>query len=189
MIRIALVGNIASGKSEAEKIISEFGYKVLDTDNVAHSLLENNEDVIKAFAGFDIFENGNISREKLGKLVFGDNEKKQLLENILYPQIRNKIIDFFKQNSNEKFLFVSIPLLFESNMTDLFDKIIFIYADDEIRLKRLMSRNNYTKEYAQVRMSAQISQDEKAKKADVVIFNNSTLEKFHQDIKSQLLVL
>ena len=71
---------------------------------------------------------------------------------------------------------ISIPLLFEAKMEDLFDKVLFVYTNDDIRLQRLMKRNNYTKEYAIVRMNSQISQDEKVKLADWVIYNNSTVE-------------
>ena len=140
MIRVALVGNIASGKSTVEAILQQFGYLVLDTDKVCHKLLENNSEIIEAFSSYDILdENQNISREKLGKIVF-----------------------------------VAIPLLFEANMQDLFDKILFVYTNDEIRLERLIARNKYTKEYAQIRLNSQLSQDEKVKKSDYVIYNNST---------------
>ena len=61
-------------------------------------------------------------------------------------------------------------------MEDLFDRVLFVYTNDDIRLQRLMKRNNYTEEYAVVRMNSQISQDEKVKLADWVIYNNSTVE-------------
>ena len=69
MRKIALTGNIASGKSEVQKILVSLGYKVLDTDIVGHELLHNNTEVKNAFAEYDIIENNEISREKLGKVV------------------------------------------------------------------------------------------------------------------------
>lgn len=176
MIKIALVGNIASGKSTVEKTLQELNFPVLDTDIVAHKLLENNSEIIEAFKDYDILTDRKISREKLGKVVFSDNKLKQKLESILHPQIRNKIEDFFSTHTSETMAFVSMPLLFEANMEDIFDKILFIYTNDDIRLQRLIKRNNYTKEYALRRMNAQISQDEKIQKADWVIYNNSTVE-------------
>lgn len=183
MIKFALCGNIASGKSTVQKLLENQGYRVLDTDKVAHELLTvNNSELFLEFKKFDVFENGEFSREKLGKLVFTNKEIKQKLENILHPQIRKKIKEFFEQNQNEKYLFVGIPLLFEANMTDLFDKIIFIYADDDIRLKRLLLRNNYSLDYAKARINSQMRQEEKAQKSDYVIYNNGSIEELNVNI-------
>ena len=104
------------------------------------------------------------------------------MENILHPQIREKIKEFFEQNQNEKYLFVGIPLLFEANMTDLFDKIIFIYADDDIRLKRLLLRNGYSVEYAKARLNSQMRQEKKTQKSDYVINNNGSIEELIKNI-------
>ena len=183
MIKFALCGNIASGKSTVQKLLENQGYRVLDTDKVAHELLTvNNSELFLEFKEFDVFENGEFSREKLGKLVFTNKEIKQKLENILHPQIREKIKEFFEQNQNEKYLFVGIPLLFEANMTDLFDKIIFIYADDDIRLKRLLLRNGYSVDYAKARLNSQMRQEEKTQKSDYVINNNGSIEELYKNL-------
>lgn len=185
MIRIALVGNIASGKSTVQNFLISRGYPVLDTDDTAHKLLEDSLDVKNVFKDYDVFENGAISRVKLGQLIFSNKEMKTRLENILHPLIRKEIENFFNLNQDKTSVFVAIPLLFEASMEDLFDKVLFVYTDDEIRLERLMKRNNYTREYAQIRMNSQISQDEKINKADYVIYNNSTID----ELESQLIKL
>lgn len=188
MIKIAVTGNIASGKSEAEKILSALGFPVIDTDKVTHFLLENSaevkEKIKKSFSGHDIFdENGMISRKKLGKIVFSDQKLLKILENIIHPQVIKEINRFFEQNKNEKFAFVSVPLLYEANLACLFDKVILIYTNDEIREKRLTENRHYTKEEAQIRMSAQMPQDKKTELADFVIYNNSDLENFSEQLK------
>lgn len=176
MRKLALTGNIASGKSEVQKILVSLGYKVLDTDIVGHELLHNNTEVKNAFAEYDIIENNEISREKLGKVVFSDEMLLKKLNSIIHPQIKNKIEDFFSANENEEKVFVAIPLLFEANMQDMFDEIIFVYADDDLRLKRLMTRNNFDKDYAQKRIDSQSSQNEKINKSHIIIHNNGSLE-------------
>lgn len=183
MIKFALCGNIASGKSTVQKFLECNGYKVLDTDCVAHKLLTvKNKALSDEFEKYDVFEDGEFSRAKLGKLVFENPELKKKLENILHPQIREEIKKFFEQNKDEKYLFVGIPLLFEANMQGMFDKILFVYADDDIRLKRLLARNNYTLTHAKARMNSQMTQEKKIQMSDYIINNNGDLEELYKNL-------
>lgn len=186
MIKYAISGNIASGKSELEKVLEHEGYVVFDTDLITHDILIDNPAVAKAFTDYDVFEYGRLSREKLGKLVFSDNELKTKLENIVHPLILEELEQIFKVYSDEKAVFVSVPLLFEVGWEKLFDKIIFVKTDDTIQLNRLIQRNGYTKKYAHKRISAQLPQEEKIKKSDIVIENNGTISEFHEKIKKIL---
>ena len=183
MKKIAITGNIASGKSQAGNILKEMGYKVFDTDDIAHNILDNSLEVIKAFKDFDILDDSKISRKKLGDIVFNNKELKTKLENIIHPLVKQEINRLFKEYSQEKYVFIIIPLLFEANMQDLFDEIILIYCNDPLRLERLLKRNNLSKEEAQLRIDSQLSQDKKLKQCHYTIKNETSLKELEIELK------
>ncbi|HIS88261.1 TPA: dephospho-CoA kinase [Candidatus Avigastranaerophilus faecigallinarum] len=191
MKKIAITGNIASGKSQVEKMILSYGYKVADTDKINHFILASDisaiNEIKNAFAEDDILDlNSNISREKLGKIIFSVGWKKLKLEEILHKRIAAKVEEFYNENSKEDFVFVAIPLLFETKQEDNFDKIIFVSADYDVRLNRLIQRNGYTEKYAKTRIASQMKEDEKIKKSDYIIYNNSDLISLRKQVDSVL---
>lgn len=190
MIKAAITGNIASGKSQVEKILLSQGFKVADADKINHYILMTDIPAINeiklAFKDDDILENGAISRVKLGKVVFSSQEKKFKLEKILHKRIDVKIQEFFESNKDEKIVFVSVPLLFETGQEKNYDKVIFVSADEDVRLKRLMIRENYSEKYAKVRIDAQMKENFKIKNSDYIIYNNSDFNNLRKQVFSLL---
>ena len=186
MLKIAITGNIASGKSAVQNILENMGYKVLDTDKTGHKLLNTMPEIKEAFKDFDVFEDGTISRDKLGRLIFSNPEYKKTLEEIIHPAIKEEILRFFDKNNSETLVFVGIPMLFESDMRDIFDKALLIYTDDDIRLQRLLSRNHFSLGYAKQRMQSQLSQEAKINLCDYVIYNNGTISELKTSVRDFL---
>ena len=176
MIKVGLCGKIASGKSIAEKYLQEKGFIVIDLDIISHSLLEQDElvktQVIKEFQTLD--------RKEIGKIVFNNPERKKILENIIHPKLKEYIFNIFEKEKNDKFVFISGALLFQSGFNKFFDKIIFINANEKIRLERLIKRNNFTYEEAQKRIDSQ--NDNLEEKSDFIINNNNSIEDFKKKI-------
>ncbi len=180
MLKIALTGNISAGKSLVEKQFQTLGIDVIDADKIAHEVLNEKIQLLQKFFGEEIIKQGQLSREKLAQIVFSDPKKKQKLEKIIHPEVKERIFQFFE---GKKIAIASIPLLFEVGWEKDFDCVIMVIAKDNIRLKRLMERNNFTKEQAKIRINAQMSQGDKIKKADFVIDNNASKEETFEQVK------
>ena len=184
MIKIAITGNIASGKSAVEKLLQAKGFTVYDTDKIAHDILENSNEVKDVFKNYDIITDNKIDRKKLGNLVFSDKTLLHKLETIIHPKVKNKLLEIFEQD--DFIIFVSVPQLFESGLETLFDKIVFITTPEEIRLERLMQRNNLSKEDALRRISAQEKEETKIPKCNFVIQNNADLTNLERQVNGLL---
>lgn len=189
MKKIAITGGIASGKSLVERLFREKGAATLDTDKVVHGVLENNKEIISAiqklFEGGEwgvVCSDGRLDRKKIGKIVFSDKEKLKALENIIHPEVKHIVEAFFVENSDKELVVVSVPLLFESGMEKMFDYVVAVAANDELRLQRLINDRGMTKEDALKRMSAQNFGKEKLEKADFVLENNGTAEELRSAV-------
>lgn len=179
MLKIGITGNIASGKSEVEKIIAQKGYPVICADKTSHGALKKQnikERICELFNRFDILENNEISRKKLGNIIFSRPEMKAELEKIIHPEVINEINVFFEKNEDKMLVFASVPLLFECGLENLFDKIIFVSADKKLRHKRILKRDGHDALHAYLRIQSQKDEKEKIQKSDFVIKNEGTLE-------------
>lgn len=170
--KIAISGNIASGKSQVEKILLDLGFNVYDSDKIAHDVLND----ITEFYNYDVFTEGKIDRKKLGAIVFSNPDIKLKLEKLTHPKIKENILKIFEENKDNNYVFVSVPLLYEAGFENIFDKVIFISVNEDIQLKRLMNRNNFTREEALLRINSQQQQSEKIERANFVIENNKTID-------------
>lgn len=184
---VGITGGIACGKSTITNYLLKRGYKVISSDEIVHRLLENDEgikkQIVKEFTE-EVLENNNISRTKLGKIVFNNLEAKKTLEDIIHPKVKEKIKDFI--NQNEGIIFIEVPLLFEAKMSKMFDKTICISSNKEKQIERLKQRNNLDKEEALKRINSQLKLTEKEKLADYVIYNNDSFEDTYHEIDSLL---
>ena len=183
-LNIGITGSIACGKSTVSNYLREKGYTIIDADKLGHIALTSDEvkEKLKNSFGYIILENNEISREKLGKLVFGNNENLKVLNSIVHPYIRKIILQLQEKHRDERLVFLDIALLFEAGFEDLVEKIIVVHVDEKIQLARLMSRNALSKEQAMFRIESQMSSNDKSKLGDYVINNSNTKEETYRQI-------
>lgn len=183
-MNIAITGSIACGKSTVSDYLKEKGYTIIDADKLGHVALTS-EDVKRRLSetfGANILVNNEISREVLGKLVFGNDNNLKKLNNIIHPKIKELILKLQEEHENEDLVFLDIALLYEANFVDLVEKVAVVYVDEDVQLERLMTRNFLSKEEALKRIESQMSPQEKASLGDFVINNSYRKEDTFQQI-------
>ena len=183
-MNIGITGSIACGKSTVSDYLIAKGYTIIDADKLGHVALTSN-DVKRKLAekfGENILENNEISREKLGKIVFGNTENLKNLNSIIHPKIKKLILKLQDEHKDEQFVFLDIALLYEAKFVDLVERVIVVYVNEKVQIERLMSRNSLSKEEALSRIKSQMSAEEKAALSDYSIDNSDTIENTYQQI-------
>lgn len=183
---IGLTGGIATGKSTVSNYLqNKYNIPVLDADMIARDAVKVDtpiyHDIIDRYGKAITLNNGELNREKLGNIIFHNHREKAWLESKIHPFVRATFETKIKQLSSPMMV-LSIPLLFEANMTDLVDEIWVVVCDFSTEVDRLTTRNNLTREEATYRINSQIPLAEKVKKADIVIDNNKNLLDLYDQI-------
>jgi dephospho-CoA kinase len=181
-LTIGLTGGIASGKSTVSQMFKEAGIVVVDADVIARKVVEVGEEayeqIVQSFGKDILLPDETIDRQKLGSVVFFNEEKRLLLNSIVHPAVRKQMLKEKEEhlNNGEETVILDIPLLFESKLTALVDRTLLVYVDYETQLARLMNRNNLSKGEAEARIQSQMPLKDKIQLADAVIDNNGTIE-------------
>jgi dephospho-CoA kinase len=180
---IGLTGGIGSGKTTVANLFSSFGIPVYITDLEAKKLM-NSEFIlnqIKKVFGDSIFENDVLLRDKLSEIVFNDADKLKQLNQIVHPAVKQHFKDWLLENKTSPYVIYESAILFESGSYKDCDYIINVVSPLEIRIQRLIKRDNTTREKVLERMKNQWNDEEKSSKSDFVI-ENSSVEALKLDI-------
>jgi len=191
MLIIGLTGGIGSGKTTVSNLFSNLGIQIIDTDIIAHELLNNSElvkdEIIDTFSKNVLDSEGFIDRNKLATIVFNDDYKKKCLEKILHPKIRlevdTKIQNCHTQQPQPQYVIVVVPLLLETGFIDYLDRILVVMASEEIRTKRVQQRDNRKIEDIQLIIKSQVSDKKRTDNADDFIENNSDFNELRLQVQ------
>ena len=196
ILKIGITGGIGSGKSTVAKVFEMLGIPVYYADDAAKKLM--NEDVflkkqlIDAF-GKEIYQNGVLNRSSLSELVFNNPEKLSQLNGIVHPATIADA-EYWMQQQHSVYAIKEAAILFESGANKYVDKVIGVFAPVQLRISRVMQRDNSTQEKVTARMNKQMEEEKKMKLCDYVIINDEQelvlpqVLKIHEAILKQLKV-
>lgn len=183
MLRVGLTGSIAVGKSFVASVFAELGCHVLDADVTAREVVEPGSEglsaVTVAFGNSVLLPDGGLDRGRLGEIVFADAEKRSLLNSLLHPFIiarQDEILREWEKQDPEGIGIIDAALMIESGGYKRFDKIVVVHCDPETQIRRVMERNKLSREAAEQRINAQMSQEEKKQFADFLIDTSNGFE-------------
>lgn len=177
---IGLTGGIATGKSTVARLFESRDYPIVDADQISHDVTRLGEQgylqILSQFGSEILLENQQLDRKKLGALIFRDSDKRVMLENILHPLIQKRVSNLKKEHEDDgqRYCFYDVPLLFEKNMQSQFDFIVTSWCPYEEQLKRLMERNQLSKEEAESRISSQFAMSDKVGGSHFCIDNSGS---------------
>ena len=193
-IIVGITGGIACGKSTVTELLAEKGAISINVDRVGHQLLKRGSSVmdklIAVFGKGILDESGDVSREKLGAIVFNDKSARERLNAIMHPPIVEQSRTRARQLVAEaptRVVLIDAPLLIEAGAQDTVDIIVVVTASTEIQLQRILDRSvaqnrPLERSEAQARIDAQMPLSEKIEYADFVIENNNTVDELRQKV-------
>ncbi len=179
-VKLGITGGVGSGKSFVCNHLKSKGLTVVSTDELArNAVMPGTSAYVKIvdYFGKDILQYDNtLNRSKLRDIITQDKEKKETLEHIVHPEVFLQMDLEFKKSvkRNDPVIAVEVPLLFETGMDAFFDYVLTISVDPDVRVARVMSRDNITQKEALALMQIQMPEEEKIKRSDFVINNNGT---------------
>ena len=186
MFILGLTGSLAMGKTTAAGMFAELNVPVFYSDDVIHEILKTSlrakKSIRDIFPG--VFENGEVSRPKLGKIVFSNPVKLRQLEGILHPPYMAKLSSFIVAHRKKKarIIVLDVPLLFETGVDTICDAVAVVTAKPQIQKKRALGRAGMTRERLDIILARQTPNQEKRERADYVIFTDGPKEETRKKI-------
>ncbi|HKW00605.1 MAG TPA: dephospho-CoA kinase [Vicinamibacterales bacterium] len=181
LLRVALTGGIATGKSYCLTRFAELGVPTVDADVLAHRAIAPGttgfDAVITRFGRDVLHPHGEIDRARLGQIVFADERSRQDLEAIIHPAVYQAISDWLaaiEAAGHSRLAIADIPLLYETGRHTDFHRVIVAACPAAVQMTRLMARNRLTEEEARLRLASQMPIEEKMRRADYVIDTSGT---------------
>lgn len=192
-MRIGLTGGIATGKSTVSKLLEARGVRVVDADVIAREVMNPGQPLLAAvaehFGPEFLLPEGGLDRRRMAEHIFNRPQEREALNAIVHPGIRAEIrrqVDAYEAADPGVIVAADIPLLYESGLEALYEKIVVVYVPREVQLARLMLRDGLSPEQSESRLNAQLDIEEKKRRADYVIDNSGLPEETERQVEMLL---
>lgn len=185
---IGLTGPTGSGKSSLKAVAEKLGAAFIDCDKVVHEIFETDNDCVSALKnafGNEILQEGKIDRKALGEKAFSSKENTALLNQTVFPFVTYRILKIISE-AKEQTVVLDAPTLFESGIDEICGATVAVLASEEIRRQRIIDRDNLTKERADLRLSAQQSEEFFKAKAEKIFYNNNDIKALEEEFEDFL---
>ncbi|MEV0533236.1 dephospho-CoA kinase [Kitasatospora sp. NPDC050463] len=180
MLKIGLTGGIGAGKSEVSRLLAAHGAVIVDSDVIAREVVAPGTEGLKAvvaeFGEGVLRPDGSLDRPALGAVVFADPERLRALNAIVHPLVRARSAELEAAAAPDAVVVHDVPLLAENGLAPLYDLVLVVDAEDEVRIDRLVRLRGMTEQEARARMAAQATRADRLAVADLVIDNSGPLE-------------
>jgi dephospho-CoA kinase len=190
-VLLGVTGGIASGKSVVADMLRDKGARTIDFDLLTREIEQPGQpaycEIASLFGAEVLQDNGMLDRKRLSEIVFADPEKKALLERVTHPRIREEFFAKFNGYiSEDPYAIVQavIPLLIESGIQRLFDRILVVYAPETVQLSRLVQRDRISEQQAKRIVDAQLDIEQKRRHADFLIDNSGGLDETRRQVEA-----
>lgn len=174
MKKIGLTGGIGSGKTYVSKVFEKLGFPVFNSDNYAKEYMYTDQELVKAIIrefGSDIYKDGKLQTKVLASIVFNDQEKLNKLNTLVHPIVKKGFIDWCFQ-INSKLVIKEAAILFESDSHIGLDAVICVFCPEEIRIQRVMKRDNINRSEVLSRIDQQMDVEEQKELSSYIIVND-----------------
>jgi len=188
---LGLTGSLGSGKSTVAEIIRELtGAFIIDADEITRRLQAPggvaHKKIAEAFGTAILLPDGNLDRKKLADIAFGDEHQLRKLNAIVHPLVLQEQKTLLEEHRNDSLILLMVPLLYETGMEIMTDKVLVVTVNENVREERLARRSGMNAHEVSRRLKAQMDQAEKARRADFVVDNSGTIEKTRNQVEAVL---
>lgn len=188
VLKVAVTGGAGSGKTSVCNRLKELGVKVISADEMAREAVAPGSEaltkIIRFFGEKVVLSDGTLNRKILRRMITDDDDARLTLERFLHNEITNLIQKNVVCAEKEgcRMVVIEAPLLFELDMKDRFDRVVVVIADKELRVKRLMERDQTSRDAAENLINVQMPDEEKIGRADYVVWNEGSMEKLVESV-------
>lgn len=177
MIKIAITGGIGSGKSYVSHLLEDMHVPVYNADNEAKRLMVSDEEIRRGLVellGIDVYRDGVLDKKRLASYLFSDASHTLRVNEIVHPCVRKDFVRWVECQTECEVVGMESAILYEAGFEDTVDAVVMVYAPVQLRIQRAMYRDGATEEQVRARMSVQMDDGEKCRRADFVVVNDGS---------------